>query len=495
MPKNVLFILSDEFRADCLAAVGNPVIQTPNLDALAREGALFRNCFVQTSPCGPSRMSIYTGRYLCSTGCLDNMTPLAEAEDNLAMHLRGYGFSPAIMGYNDYAIDPRTLPDGHPHKTGLSYEYFLPGFDVVLDHERGSDAWFADLRAKGYPEGLLDSEAIHQPKLPPEGPGNHLPICYPAHYRAEDSDTQFLTTKAIEYIRGQGDRDWFLSLNFLKPHGPYLCPEPYHAMYDPADVPPATRRPEELDSPHPYLARFKLNGIGQLANKRECSELRAIYYGMISELDASLGRLFEALKTMGLWENTLIIFSADHGSHMGDHYLTGKAHFFDSAMHVAYILRDPSPEADPTRGRILEGFIEAVDTAPTICEYVGVPAHERFQGRSVLGMVRARPNAMSKERIFYEFYYYNSLKDKPKDAAPEECRLWVVRDNKYKYVQFGEESMPPLLFDLKTDPGEFTDLAGRPDYDATVAAYCQQLIRWRIRNEDTRMEGWARQYR
>lgn len=138
MKRNVLFIIADEFRADCLSAVGHPVVRTPNIDALAREGTLFTKCFVQTAPCGPSRMSIYTGRYLCSHQSSDNMTPLAEAEDNLAMHLRKHGMDPAIMGYNDYALDPRILPDGHPHKTSLNYDYFLPGFDVILDHEYDS---------------------------------------------------------------------------------------------------------------------------------------------------------------------------------------------------------------------------------------------------------------------------------------------------------------------------------------------------------------------
>ncbi|HQN00590.1 MAG TPA: sulfatase-like hydrolase/transferase, partial [Candidatus Hydrogenedentes bacterium] len=102
-PKNVLWITTDEFRPDCLGISGNTLIQTPNLDMLAREGVLMRNAFCQGSPCAPSRMSLHTGRYLCSTGVLDNMTPLAEAEDNLAMHLRRHGYTAAIAGYNDYA--------------------------------------------------------------------------------------------------------------------------------------------------------------------------------------------------------------------------------------------------------------------------------------------------------------------------------------------------------------------------------------------------------
>ena len=119
--KNVLWITTDEFRPDCLGAGGNPLVQTPNLDQLAREGVLMRNAFCQGSPCAPSRMSLQTGRYLCSTGGVDNMTPLAEADDNLAAHLRNHGYVPAIAGYNDYACD-RILPDDH-HRSSL-YDYF-----------------------------------------------------------------------------------------------------------------------------------------------------------------------------------------------------------------------------------------------------------------------------------------------------------------------------------------------------------------------------------
>ena len=109
-PVNVLFILADQWRADCLGAVGNPVIQTPNLDALAAEGTLFRQCFVQTAPCGPSRMCMYTSRYLCSHRTVNNKVPLVDAQENIAMALRGAGYRPGLIGYNDYAVDPRILP-------------------------------------------------------------------------------------------------------------------------------------------------------------------------------------------------------------------------------------------------------------------------------------------------------------------------------------------------------------------------------------------------
>jgi len=495
MPKNILWIMADEFRADCLRAAGNPVIETPHLDALAAEGALFTHCFVQASPCAPSRMCIYTGRYMCATGCLDNMTPLADANDNVAMHLRCHGFRPAIMGYNDYAIDPRTLPGGHPYTTSLNYHNALPGFEFLLDHEYYCPEWYAWLRAKNYPAASCCREVMYAPDVPPGGPGEHLPCWYPARYRAEDSESQFVTTQAVEYIGARPDTGWFLSLNYLKPHGPGLCPAPYHRMYDLAALPPATRRPEERDGLHPYLRRMRDNANDQLMDEREMREFKACYYGMVSEIDSCLGRLFQALRDSGQWENTLIIFSSDHGEHLGDHYLTGKSHYFDAALRVPLIIRDPSPRADATRGTRVGGFCEAIDIGPTICEWLGAPPHARFQGASLLPRVHDRPGAQAKPRIFFEYYYYTSLRDQERPANPDTCRLWVVRDDRFKFVAFGEEAVPPLLFDLRADPGEFVNVAQRSEYAAAVAEYAQHLIRWRIRNEDTRMERWARPYR
>jgi arylsulfatase A-like enzyme len=494
----VLFILSDEFRPDALGIAGNPLRPTPNLDALARESARIEKCFVQAAPCGPSRMCIYTGRYLCSTGSTDNMTPLAEAEDNLAMHLRRHGHRPALMGYNDYACDPRTLPEGHPHRSSLSYQYTLPGFDIALAHDPEYDyqAWFEDLRAKGYPEEWLNADAMETLQEPADGLDGHLPCHYPARYTAEDSETLFLTRGAIAFVKEKKQDGWFLSLNYVKPHGPYVCPAPYHALFDPSTMTEPVRRDAEMTHPHPYFPRIATNNLGQLRGEIEWRELRACYYGMVAELDSCLGLLFQALKDSGQWDDTLIIFSADHGTHLGDHWLTGKSHYYDQALRVPYIIRDPSPEADTTRGRSLDVFCEAIDSAPTICEYLGAPPHERFQGQSLLGLLRGQSGVQSRPRVHHEYYYYNTLQEDVRTHVnPDACRLWTVRDDRFKYVQFGEEVLPPLLFDLQADPNEFENLADRPEYAPVIAEYCQHLIRWRIRNEDTRMERWAIPYR
>lgn len=495
MSKNVLWITTDEFRADALGAMGNAIVQTPHLDRLAKEGVMFTQAYCQCAPCAPSRMSMHTGRYMCSTGTVDNMTPLLDAEDNLAFHLRRHGYLPLILGYNDYACNPSVLPEAAPGKDDLSYEYFLPGFDVVLKHEYDSPEWYAWLEEQGYPKDLCNRETMYSHRVPPQGPGDHLPLHYPAYYKAEHSEARFMTLKAIDAMESSHGRPWFMNINYIKPHGPYICPEPYHAMYDPMDMPSPLRHETEAQNNHPYLSRCRNDWAQtELREERDWRELRACYYGMVSELDACLGQLFAYLRASGLWDSTLIIFNADHGSYLGDHYLAGKPHYFDAAMHVPLIIRDPDGEADGNRGTQRSGFVEGVDIAPTICQYLGIPAHPRFQGTSILDAIRGRSESCLRDEIHYEFYYYNLLRNTD-GVCPEACRLWVVRSDRYKYVQFGEKEMPSQLFDLRNDPGEFENLAQHPDYAGIVAEYCQRLIRWRIRNEEYRMEQWARQYR
>ncbi len=488
---NVLFIIADQFRWDCLGAAGNPVIRTPHLDALAADGALFTKCFCQTVPCGPSRMSIFTSRYLCSTRTVDNMTPLVDAEDNLAFFVKRGGYKTSMFGYNDYAVDPGILPEGDPRKTSLCYDNPLPGFDHVYQHEDHWPDYFESLRAKGYPEELCGPHICSTYNVPTEGLGNHLPLRYPAHYRTEDGQCQFLTTQACNWIR-EARSGWFANVNFIKPHPPRICPAPYNDMYDPAAMPPANRHEEELRDDHPYLRMA--HDDPALTNDRDLRETRACYYGMISEVDACVGRIVAMLKETKQWDNTLIIFTSDHGEYLGDHYFTDKAHFYDETMRVPFIIRDPSPEADATRGQTLDRFVESVDGAPTILEYLDIPIPDRFQGSSVLNQVRGGGETSPRTEIHFEYDFRNYYRG-ASGIDPDACLLWVLRDDRYKYVQFGPESMPPLLFDLQNDPGEHRNLAADTAHGGALAACAQKMLRWRMKHEDQRMEHWASQYR
>lgn len=484
---NLLFIIADQWRADALGCAGHPVVKTPNLDALAAEGTRFDHCFVQTAPCGPSRMCIYTGRYLCSHRAVHNLTPLIDAEDSLPTWLQDAGYTPKLLGYNDYAVDPRMLPSDDPRTQSLSYANVLPGFEAIVYQEYDSPEYFQYLREKGYSEHLLTHEAIHLPNVPPEGPGPHLPLRYPARYAEEDSECRFTTNQAIEFVESETSAPWVLNVNYIKPHPPRVSPAPYNDMYDPNLMPPPARDASELTEPHPY--RRLSMGTPELVEERDLRETQANYYAMITEVDASLGLLLETLKASGQWDRTLIVFTSDHGEYLGDHYLLGKGHFYDGALRVPLIVRDPSPEADATRGKTLSSFVETIDIAPTILETLGCPIPDRVQGLSLRDQV-VGATEVGRSEINYEKDFRPA-----KGIDPDRCLLWVLRDAAYKYVHFADPSMPPRLYDLTNDPDELVDVANDPEKRDVVLDCCQRLLRWRMENEDQRMEHWASQFR
>ena len=484
---NLLFIIADQWRADSLGCAGHLVVQTPNLDRLAKAGVRFEDCYVQTAPCGPSRMCIYTGRYLCSHRAIHNKTPLMDAEDNLGSWLRDAGYDPHLLGYNDYAIDPRTLPDDDPRAQELNYDNVLPGFETLVYHEYDSQEYFEYLREKGYPEWLLTHKTVHQPNVPDEGPGEHLSLRYPAHYKAEDCEARFITNKAIEHVTANKASGWVLNVNYIKPHPPRICSAPFNDMYDPADMPAAIRDPEELSADHPYQKLIHANP--QLESDRDLRETQANYFGMITEVDTSLGLLFDALEETGQWEDTVIVFSSDHGEYLGDHYLTGKGQVYDAGIHVPLIIRDPSWTADPTRGKTLDGFTESVDITPTILDLMGITIPDRVQGVSLADRISG---SVAEGKV--DIHFEKDFRHVP-GVDPDDSLIWVVRDRDYKYVQFASSEIPPMLFDLNADPGESTNLAQSTAHAATMLEYAQRLLRWRMRHEDQRMERWASQFK
>jgi len=496
---NVLFILADQFRSDCLGHLGNDTIRTPNLDRLARQGVSFTHAFNQAAPCGPSRMCIYTSRYMCSTRAVNNFTPLRDAHESLPRHLRDAGWDPGLIGYNDYTPDPETLPADDERRQRLGYDNCLPGFERVYYHEYDSPEYFEWLGSKGYPQALLHHDAIHRPNVPQDGPGEHLAQHFPAHYSAEHSECAYVTDRAIEYVRQRGadaspesedtesdGKGWVLSLNYIKPHPPNVCCEPYHDMYDPSSMPRAARDEAELDPQHPFLQKLAPD---QLQDDLHLREYRACYYGMITEVDDNLGRLFAEIQASGQWDNTLIVFSSDHAEHLGDHYLTGKGMFYDGGMRIPCIIRDPTAAADETRGQVRAELVQAIDSAPTIMDWLGLEVPDRFQGRSILPLLRGKAYE-PREQIHYEFDYRQAAMARGA-ANPDEHLLWVIRNKRYKLVQFADPEMPPILFDLEEDPEELRNIAAQPESQGIVLELSQRMLRWRMHSEDQRAEHWA----
>lgn len=492
MAGNVLFVTADQWRGDSLSALGHPLVRTPHLDALARSGVLFANHWAVTAPCGPSRASLYTGTYVHHHRSVLNGTPLDARFTNVALEARRMGYDPVLFGYTDASVDPRTVPEGDPSL--FSYEGVLPGFRPVVHDpfEAGSLEWGKWLAARGR-DVPSNPHRLYEPDLSYPGARDHAFHWAPGHFSVEETETAFMTDKVISYLEREAGKPFFVHLSYVRPHPPYRNPPGYHDLYDANDVPPfiahLTRSAEQ--AVHPLLdALAGMPGVGAAADELERRQLRATYHGMQTEVDAQLGRLVGWLEASGLADDTLIVFTSDHGELGGDHWCIGKGGWFDSAFRVPLIIRDPRREANTGRGRLLTAFTEAVDVLPTILEWIGADIPLQVDGWSLrwaLEGLDVPPHWRNAAHIEWDFRNPSRRLAESRWGIPSEhCVLTVLRGDESKYVQFAADAdvLPPLLFDLREDPGELHDVARDPRRVEDRCLAAQALLQWRMREDD-----------
>ncbi|MEO8811951.1 MAG: alkaline phosphatase family protein [Caulobacteraceae bacterium] len=491
-PLNLLLITADQWRGDCLSALGHPVVRTPHLDALAREGVLFARHYANAAPCGPSRACLHTGLYLHNHRSATNGTPLDARHTNWAVESAGLGYDPVLFGYTDTSIDPRGLPPDDPRLT--TYEGVLPGIRPVCQLDGRPKPWTDWLHAAGF-EVPADLTRAYGHRAPgPEyedGARRPRPLAFPAAF----DDTAFLGGRAMEYMAAARE-PFAVHLSFLRPHPPFVAPEPYNGLYDPAAIPGFVRRrtPEAEGAQHPWLA-WRLGQPGHRAPTDELRlrRLKAVYFGLISRVDAEIGRLMAFLKEHDLWRRTLVIFTSDHGEQLGDHWLLGKGGYFDGSYRIPLIVRDPRAAAEGGRGGVVTEFTESVDVTPTLLAAIGATIPPQFDGVDLGPFLagKAAPGDWRGE-AHWEFDFRDVVEGAPeKDLGLtlEQCAMAVVRDETRKYVHFA--GLPPLLFDLAGDPEEMTDLAADPARMADRLAMAGKMLSWRMTHEDRTLTGIA----
>ncbi|MDQ2704863.1 MAG: alkaline phosphatase family protein [Pseudomonadota bacterium] len=488
---NILFITCDQWRGDSLSAAGHPVVRTPNADALAAEGVLFRRHFAGAAPCSPARACLYTGLYQMNNRVCRNGTPLDARHGNIALAARSLGYDPTLFGYTDVSPDPRCFaPDDPLLKT---YEGVLPGFTVrrlLSEHQK---PWLSWLAARG-----VDSSAgfpdIHRPA---KEDGRTVTNAPPV-YSAEETPGAFL---ADEFIRWLGEQDggahWFAHLSFLSPHPPFVVPEPYNTMYDPSGGSGFARQEswQKEAAAHPYLhyviPKEKLASFlpGRKGKVRDLSEaefraIRALYHGMISETDAQLGRIWAALKAAGAWDDTIVVLTSDHAEMMGDHFQLGKGGFFDQSFHIPLIIRDPRRRK--SAGTHVERFSEAVDVMPTLLDLLGATPPAHLDGNSLAPFLDGKTPAIWRDAAHWEFDFRSIGKgtaERHFGLKPQQCNLAVIRTEKFKYVHFGG-GLPPLLYDLENEPEELRNLADDPAFLPVRIELAERLLAWRAEHLD-----------
>ncbi|MGB7261393.1 MAG: sulfatase-like hydrolase/transferase [Albidovulum sp.] len=487
MPKdrNVLFIVIDQLRADCLFGALAGHVNLPHLRALMDEAVTFRRHYSVANPCGPSRASILTGQYAMNHRSVRNGTPLCHDTPNLATEVRKAGYLPLLFGYTDTSQDPRAYAQGDPALQ--SYEQVMTGFHEMLEMRlEESLPWRSHLLAKGY----------DVPPYPEIFRPNGTRPDDPALYRAEDSDTAFLTDAAIAGLRGRKP-GWFAHLTYIRPHPPLVAPAPYNRMYDPETLPLPARLPnvETERQLHPFVGpshikqplHSMVEGFADLAATDENTQmLRAIYLGLATEVDHHIGRLLNWLKESGQYENTLIVVTADHGEMLGDHHAWGKSTFYDAAYHTPFILRDPQNRQ--SAGDFVDAPTESVDVSPTILHWLELEAPQTMDGRSLMPFVLGEAVETWREFTFSELDFGNpihpSLAERHLGLTSDTANLAILRGTDHTLVHFNG-GLPPLLFDHSA-AGEMRDVSKDPNMQGILLNMCRAMLDHRMTHAEGR---------
>lgn len=496
--RNILFIMYDQLRRDYLSCYGHPHLHTPNMDRLAAMGVRFDRAFVQSPLCGPSRMSTYTGRYVHSHGSSWNQVPLKVGELTMGDHLRALGMGCWLVGKTHMAADAEGMA-----RLGLEPDSLI-GARVA---ECGFDIWERDdgMRPEG-PDGLYDpggalryNDYLRERGYDGDNPwhdhansgidvdGNLLSGWFlensdqPANIAEPDSETPYLTRRGMEFIAAQGDAPWLCHLSYIKPHWPYIVPEPYVGMYGPQHFLPPVRSPAEAATDHPVFRGFMGAPVSRAFSRDDirAKVLRA-YMGLVKQCDDQLGVLLDWLEATGRMADTMIVLTSDHGDYLGDHWMGEKTFFHDAAIRVPLIVVDPSAEADATRGTVCDAPVEQIDLLPTFVQVAGgdpAALDHILEGRSLVPLLHGRPDPHPRERVICEYDFSAAPLAARMGLTPAQARMFMIADSRWKLIHF-ESGHRPMLFDLNADPQELVDLGASTAHAPVIADMYERLAAW-----------------
>ena len=438
---NVLFIMVDEMRWDALHCAGHPVVETPNLDRLASQGVRFANAYTVSPVCSPSRASAFTGRYAHVHGMTINGTCARRGEIYLPTILRHYGYHTSIVGKLHY--EPRRFSFGFDEFVSFRGEGPTPerGLNAHLRRKYGSPAPFPSVPGTcPWPDDPLGRDV---------GVFRHAD---------EDFETEWLTARSIDYLRSRRDKPepWFLFTSYLKPHSPSVLPQRWFSKYDPDKIPVPQLPPEAK-----ALRAAARNGKRHVIDdERMLRVMSAIYYGAIAEVDACVGRLLDELDRLGMADNSVVLFTADHGNMLGDRARFFKGVMYEGSTHVPLLWRGVRGAAE-NRGRVEPKIIENTDLAPALLEAAGLPVPAGMQGRSFLRLARGGDPGW-------------------KDHCFSQLRNAMVRTPGYKFIDNSLDLSGTMeLYDMRNDPRETRNLAAEPAQRERIEDFKRRLSAWR----------------
>ena len=434
---NILFIQTDQLAANVLKAYGGDVCHTPNIDRLSKTGVVFETAYCNFPLCAPSRFSMAAGLLASKIAAYDNAAEFPSSVPTYAHYLRALGYQTCLSGKMHF-VGPDQL---HGFEKRLTSDIYPADF-----------AWTGDWSAEGF-EGATDIRVFENSGL-----------C--ARSVQIDYDEE-VTYKAVQEIydiaRSADDRPFFLQVSYTHPHDPYLCTQKYWDLYgENRQVPtPRVGMIAEADNDPHSIRVLKQHGLAGADMPDDIvAKSRRGYFGSVSYIDDQVGSVLQALNDSGQADNTVIIFSSDHGEMLGERGLWLKKTFFEQALRVPLILHAPG-RYQP--GRVQE-FCSLVDLLPT---FAGIAqngtwdgAVEALDGIDITSLIGAEVTAP--ERPVYAEMLCEGI------LAP----IFMIRRGRYKFITSTGD--PDMLFDVEADPDERNNLAAHPDHAETIGEFTRE---------------------
>lgn len=459
-PKNVLIIMSDQHQRDCMGVAGNTVARTPNLDAFARTSVRFTSAYCSNPVCTPSRASILTGLYTHNDQVWNNATPWPITHKTLAHYFDRAGYTTGLIGKMHFV-------DGQTH-----------GFDYHLDF----NDWFQFLgpKTKLYADelgransgaGLPQIDELWKFSGDPwkgvrdrDNREGSAAVGRVSKIPEEDQFESFVARQSVDFLRRYGRRQqpFLLICSFLKPHAPFMPAARFANLFRAEDmqlpdtwgkvnlstVPAEVRKSIERDAPTP-----------ELRDPNEARKRIAFYLANLAEMDDRAGVVLRTLTELGLDEDTIVVYTSDHGEMLGQHGLWNKFQFYEASCGVPLLFRAPGL----SKPGVCKMPLSQIGLLPTLAELCDVPVSSPIDGQSFAEQLRD-PGTLRSRPVFAEF------------ALRTRRAKYMLRNGDYKYT-FWTHDMPEL-YNLATDPKEMNNLAIQPEYQDKVAQLKSQLFAW-----------------
>lgn len=434
--RNVLLIMSDDLTATALSCYGNTVCKTPNIDRLAAQGTRFTRALCNGTYCGPSRASLLSGYYPHAIGVLGYTSPRPAIGDRATwpQHFKNAGYYSARVSKIYHMGVPGGIEeggDGADDPASWTERFNSPG---------------PEWKAAGEGETLENNPDGKRPVVG----GNTFVVVEADGDDLVHSDGK-TSNKAVELLEQHADKAFFLAVGFVRPHVPFVAPRNYFQAFKPYD---RMTLPEKFPGDWDDIPKAGINYKTSLNMKMDLRrQKKAVggYYAAVSYMDAQVGKVLDALERSGQADNTIVIFTSDHGYHLGEHDFWAKVSLRDESAMVPLIIRVPGK-----RPAVCHSLVELVDLYPTVAALCGLEVPSRLQGKNIAGMFDDSSQQV-REAAFC--------------VAPS-SKGFLLREDKWAYLQYAEDASGGIeLFDVKADPQQFTNLATRPETADIVAAF------------------------